>query len=144
MWRNGRFLKTFLNLLVQTKFRKQNLDFIQTLGDLDMVRLIGSRQALGKPLTLKLLVLEGLGSFATVQRRLMRLKRLEIVVSTRSVGDKRTQLLTISPSAIRIYKRFGREMQKCWCEGKTRRKARRVTHLTMRKLRARTAASRST
>lgn len=80
-------------------------------------------QATGAPLTFKLLVLQGIASVATVQRRLDRLKRLGVVVQTRFKRDKRLRTLTLSPGICKIYKRIGRQMRGAWFGTENRRRA---------------------
>jgi hypothetical protein len=88
-------------------FERKHLQFLVTLEDFDVVREIGFHHAAGKPLTLKLLCLLGIGSEATIQRRLARLKRLGVVRQTRSARDKRRVELAVSPEVQRIYRQYG-------------------------------------
>jgi hypothetical protein len=79
-----------------------------------LIREIGFNHAAGHPLSLKQLFLQGIGSVATVQRRLARLKRLGIVEQTKADHDKRIVRLTLSPAARKLYTRWGRVMQSSW------------------------------
>jgi hypothetical protein len=103
-------LRIFKRLKVLAEFRKSHLPFVTTLEDMDLMREIGLHQAEGEPLTLKLLFLKGIGSVATVQRRLTRLKRLGVVHQSKADHDKRLVKLTISPQVWRLFARMGRLM----------------------------------
>jgi DNA-binding MarR family transcriptional regulator len=83
-------------------FEKQHLDFLGTVEDRHLIGEIGYHQAKGKPLTLKQLFLLDVGSIATVQRRLRRLKALGLVQQRRAASDLRTVGLTLSPKCVRI------------------------------------------
>ena len=126
MGKTIKFVKTFASLLILSRFRRRHLAFIQTLEDLDMIQTIGAGQAENRPLTFKLLCLEGFGSVATVQRRLGRLKRLGIVNQSRAPHDKRNLVLTVSPKACRLVRQLGRVMHRIWCKKEDRRKAQRA------------------
>ena len=64
---------------------------------MDLVREIGLHQSEGEPLTLKLLFLKGIGSVATVQRRLSRLRRLGVMHQSKTEHDKRLIKVTLNP-----------------------------------------------
>lgn len=87
-------------------FERRHLPFVHTLEDLDMVSLIGLHQERGVSLTLKQMLSFDIGSVATLERRLARLKRLGIVVQTRSDVDKRNVELKLSPKINRIFQRY--------------------------------------
>jgi hypothetical protein len=105
-------LKTFKALRELYDFRRRHLRYLRTLEDVDVVREIGLHQAAGQPLTLKTLFLQGIGSPATIQRRLGRLKRLGVVHQTRAKYDKRNLELTVSPQVWKLYERMGRLLLK--------------------------------
>ena len=107
-------LKTFRALTAASEFRRHHLPFVQTLDDLDLVREIGLNQAAGHPIALKALFLKGNGSVATIQRRLIRLKRLGVVAQERAGHDKRVHSLTLTPNIWKVYVRLGRHMRKLW------------------------------
>ena len=100
-------MKVFAQLRAQAEFRRRNLAFLETLEDQEIVREIGHHQVLGAPLTLKQLVASGLGSVATLQRRLTRLKKLGVVLESRSPDDRRAVELTLSPASMRAFSRLG-------------------------------------
>jgi DNA-binding MarR family transcriptional regulator len=87
-------------------FEKQHLDFLGTVEDHHLIGEIGYYQSKGKPLTLKQLFLLDVGSIATVQRRLRRLKELGIVQHRRSASDRRSIELSLSPKCVRILAKY--------------------------------------
>ena len=101
-------MKIFHILKALTDFRKRHMPFVKTLEDLDLLREIGFHQETGDPITLKVLFLQGIGSVATIQRRLSRLKRLGVVHESRAEHDKRLVKLMLSATVVRDYGRvFG-------------------------------------
>lgn len=72
-------MRIFQKLRALRAFEKQDLDFFGTAEDHHLIGEIGYHQAKGKPITLKQLLLLDAGSIATVQRRLRRLKNLDLV-----------------------------------------------------------------
>lgn len=100
-------MRLFEKLRALRAFEKQYLDFFSTVEDHHLIGEIGYHQSSGKPLTLKQLFLLDVGSIATVQRRLRRLKELGLVQQRRSAGDRRTVELTLSPKCVRIFAKYG-------------------------------------
>jgi hypothetical protein len=96
----------FHRLKALREFERQELAFLKTLEDRDLVCEIGLRQALGEPLTVKQVFLLGLGSVPTVQRRLARLRKLGILQHRRSDADRRSVEVTLSPKALRALDRY--------------------------------------
>lgn len=82
------------------------------MEDVELLREIGLHQSVGEPLTLKTLFLQGIGSAATVQRRLSRLKRLGAVHQARSTHDGRVLELMVNPEVWKLYQRLGKLMRK--------------------------------
>jgi hypothetical protein len=102
------------------------MPFLESLEDEGIVREIGLHQVLGAPLTLKRLLMLGVGSVATVQRRLQRLKRRGVVLESRSDDDRRLIELTLSPSCMRTFGKYEAllaESQTDPAEGKPQRRA---------------------
>ncbi len=98
-------VKIFEKLRSLRAFEREQLEFLETLEDFDLVKEIGYHQEAGLPLTLKLLFLQNIGSVATIQRRLRRLKRLGVVQQRRSDDDKRNIELTVNPEICGIYRK---------------------------------------
>jgi MEDS: MEthanogen/methylotroph, DcmR Sensory domain len=97
----------FAQLRALAEFRRRHLPFLKTIEEHDLVREIGHHQVLGAPLTLKQLLLIGIGSVATVQRRLRRLKRLGVIRQSRSQADRRVIELTLGPDCMRAFGKYG-------------------------------------
>ena len=87
-------------------FEREELPFIRTIEDLDIVREIGFHQEAGQPLTLKQLYELQVGAVATIQRRLATLKKLGIVAQSRIDRDRRSFTLHLSPQVLRAYERY--------------------------------------
>jgi MEDS: MEthanogen/methylotroph, DcmR Sensory domain len=96
----------FAHLRSLAEFRRRQLPFLTTIEDQDLVREIGHYQVLGAPITMKQLLMLGLGSVATVQRRLQRLKRLGVVQQNHSRDDGRVIELTLSPGCMRVFGKY--------------------------------------
>ena len=104
--------KFFRALKASGEYRRNHLPFLKTLEDLDLIREIGFNQTAGHPISLKQLFTRGIGSVATVQRRLSRLKRLGIVAQTRADHDKRVVTLTLTPHARRIHSEWAAHLRR--------------------------------
>ena len=87
-------------------FERQHLGFLRTMEDYNLLREIGFHQAEGSPLTLKQLFLLDIGSVATVQRRLRRLRQLGVVHQQRSELDARAVEFTLAPRALRLLEKY--------------------------------------
>jgi hypothetical protein len=96
----------FAHLRSLAEFRQKQLPFLETVEDQDLVREIGHYQVLGAPITLKQLLMLGVGSVATVQRRLQRLKRLGVVQQSHSQDDRRVIELSLSPACMRVFGKY--------------------------------------
>jgi DNA-binding MarR family transcriptional regulator len=94
------------NLRALRAFEKQHFGFLQTLEDLNLVREVALHQAEGKPLTLKQMFLLDIGSVATVQRRLRRLKEEGVIQQRRSAADARSVELTVAPRYARAFEKY--------------------------------------
>jgi DNA-binding MarR family transcriptional regulator len=99
-------MRLFEELRALRAFGKRHLDFFSTAEDHHLIGEIGYQQAKGKLLTLKQLFLLGVGSIATVQRRLRRLKELGLVQHRRSASDRRAVELTLTPKCMRIFGKY--------------------------------------
>ncbi len=88
-------------------FERRHLPFIHTLEDMNMIFLIGLHQERGVPLTLKHMLSFDIGSAATLERRLARMKKLGVVLQARSELDRRNVELKLSPKIWRIFQRYG-------------------------------------
>jgi DNA-binding MarR family transcriptional regulator len=100
-------MKVFLKLHTLRAFEKQHLPWLQTLEDFDIVKAIGYHHEADMAFALKHLFEMDIGSAATINRRLKRLKQLGLVRQKRSARDGRVQLLTLRPGLQRIFDRYG-------------------------------------
>jgi DNA-binding MarR family transcriptional regulator len=91
---------------------RHHLPYLETHVDRDIAREIGAHQVLGAPLTLKHLLLLGIASDATVQRRLRRLKQKGVVRETRSGADRRVVELSLSPAAMKGFAAYGQALDR--------------------------------
>lgn len=96
----------FDTLRALREFEKEHFPFVRTLEDHDILREIGFHQEAERPLTLKQLFLAGIGSVATVQRRLARLKALGVVQQRRVQHDRRAYELLLSPKVLKAYAQY--------------------------------------
>lgn len=100
-------MRIFQKLKILRAFEKRHLPQLKSVEDHDVVREIGYHEEKRVPLTLKMLFLLDIGSVATVQRRLSRLKRLGVVHQRRAAHDRRNLELRISPAVRGHYRRIG-------------------------------------
>lgn len=107
-------MNTFQALKELHEFRRRHLPFLQTVEDIELMREIGLSQAAGKPMQLKSLFLLGIGSVATIQRRLARLRRLGVIHQTRADYDRRVLHLSIDPKILKFYEHMGKLMRRAW------------------------------
>jgi hypothetical protein len=86
----------------------KRLSQVETILDRRLLVEIGYHQyELKTRLTLKHLYALNIGSVASVQRRLSRLKRLGLVLQARAGRDRRHIHLTLSPKAHAVLRRLG-------------------------------------
>ena len=104
-------LRTFRALKASGDFRRRHLPFLHTLEDQDLIRAIGFSQAAGDPISLGQLLTQGIGSVATIQRRLARLKRIGVVAQSKADHDKRVVTLTLTPMASRLHLKWARQLR---------------------------------
>jgi hypothetical protein len=107
-------MNTFRALKDLHEFRKRHLPFLRTVEDIELMREIGLSQAAGRPMQLKALFLLGIGSVATIQRRLTRLRRLGVIREMRAAHDRRVVALSIDPKILKLYEHMGKLMRKAW------------------------------
>lgn len=99
-------MSLFERLRAMRTFERQHLEFFSTGEDYYLVAEIGYHQAKSQPLTLKQLFLLDIGSVATIQRRLRRLKALGLVRHRRAKSDRRSVELTLTPKCIQIFEKY--------------------------------------
>jgi DNA-binding MarR family transcriptional regulator len=100
-------MRVFDRLRALKEFERQHLDVLATVEDHNLVREIGYHQSRGRALTLKQLFLLDIGSVATVQRRLRRLRQLGVVQQRRAQVDRRSVELMLAPKYVKLFERYG-------------------------------------
>jgi DNA-binding MarR family transcriptional regulator len=96
----------FLAKCLLREFERNELHFIGSLEDLDLVWAIGYGQQTGSPLGLKELLDGKYGAPKTVQRRLDRLRRLRIIDVRRCERDARRIELLLNPRTLKRIDRY--------------------------------------
>ena len=100
-------MKLFASLKKMREFERLQLPFIRSFIDFDIIIEIGYAQENTKPLSPKRLFFLGLGSITTVRRRLAKLTEQGIVHRRSNPDDLRSDLLTISPSSLKLIGQYG-------------------------------------
>ncbi len=100
-------MKLFTGLKKIREYERQQLPFLKSVVDFDIVIEIGYAQEQGQPLTLKQLFLLNLRSRTTVRRKLAKLIELGIIVRRKHANDQRASLLIISPASIKMLSKYG-------------------------------------
>ena len=100
-------LNIFEGLRKIREFERQQLSFLRSIVDFDLVIEIGYAQEQGQPLTLKQLLLVDISSRSTVRRQLSRLIDQGIVERRKHASDNRATLLTISAACIKTFGKYG-------------------------------------
>jgi len=100
-------MELFATLRKIREFERQQLPFLRSLVDFDIIIEIGYAQEQKKPLTPKRLFLLKLGSISTARRRLAKLTEQGIVKRRTDAGDRRSDILTLSSSSLKLLGRYG-------------------------------------
>ena len=96
-------MKPFEALHAWRDFEKENLPFLKTAEDRDILHQIGLHPEGGRPLTLQELFALGIGSVATVQRRLAALKAAGAVEQVPLPRDRRSLQLLLTPMVRKLF-----------------------------------------
>jgi DNA-binding MarR family transcriptional regulator len=99
-------MKLFTGLKKIREFEKDQLPFLESLIDFDIIVEIGYAEEQGQPLTLKQLFLLNIGSRTTVRRKLARLIEKGIVTRRKHAQDNRAAVLTISSSSLKLLGKY--------------------------------------
>lgn len=97
---------TFKTLKAARDFARRHLDFVATLEDFDLLCEIGFHEESGRPLTMRDLLRLDIGSAATLQRQLRRLRASGAIVQSRSSGDARVTEFSLSPRVQKVFSRY--------------------------------------
>jgi hypothetical protein len=100
-------MKLFAGLKKIREFEREELPFIKSVFDFDIVIEIGYAEESEQPLTLKQLFLLNISSRTTVRRKLAMLIEQGIVIRRKHSSDHRASLLLISPSTVKMLSRYG-------------------------------------
>jgi DNA-binding MarR family transcriptional regulator len=100
-------MKLFAGLKKIREFERQQLPFLRSFVDFDIIIEIGYAEEQGQPLTLKQLVLRNNRARSTVRRKLVRLIEQGIVIRRKHANDHRSSLLIISPSSVKLLGKYG-------------------------------------
>ena len=100
-------MKLFTGLKKIREFERQQLPFLKSVVDFDIVIEIGYAEEQEQPLTLKQLFLLNIRSRTTVRRKLRRLIEQGIVLRRKHANDHRASLLIISPSTVKLLSKYG-------------------------------------
>ena len=100
-------MKLFTGLKQIREFERQQLPFLRTVVDFDIVIEIGYAEEQGQRLSLKQLFLLNISSRTTVRRKLARLIEQGIVIRRKHASDHRASLLVISPSTLKLLGKYG-------------------------------------
>jgi DNA-binding MarR family transcriptional regulator len=100
-------MKLFTGLKKIREFERQQLPFLKSIVEFDIVIEIGYAEELGQPLTLKQLFLLQIRARTTVRRKLAGLIDQGIVVRRKHAKDLRASLLIIAPATIKVLGKYG-------------------------------------
>ncbi len=100
-------MKLFSGLKKIREFERLQLPFLKSIVDFDIIIEIGYAEEMGKPLTLKQLLLLNISSRTTVRRKLATHIEQGIVIRRKHANDQRASLLVISPSSIKLLSKYG-------------------------------------
>ena len=100
-------MKLFTGLKKIREYERQQLPFLKSVVDFDIVIEIGYAQEQGQPLTLKQLFLLNVRSRTTVRRKLAMLIEQGIIIRRKHANDQRATFLIISPPSIKMLSKYG-------------------------------------
>src|SRR5687767_10017528 len=100
-------MKLFAALRQIRDFERDQLPFLRSIVDFDLIIEIGYAEENEKPLTLKQVLLLNLSSRTTVRRRLARLIHEGVVRRRKNTNDARSSHLTISGSHHKLLGKYG-------------------------------------
>ena len=99
-------MKLFTGLKKIREFERQQLPFLKSVVDFDIVIEIGYAEEQEQPLTLKQLFLLNIRSRTTVRRKLRRLIEQGIVLRRKHANDHRASVLSISASSVKLLGKY--------------------------------------
>jgi hypothetical protein len=99
-------MKLFAGLKKIREYERQQLPFLKSVVDFDIVIEIGYAEEQGQPLTLTQLFLLNVRSRTTVRRKFAMLIEQGIIIRQHA-NDQRASLLIISPASIKMLSTYG-------------------------------------
>ena len=99
-------MKLFTGLKKIRAFERQQLPFLKSVVDFDIVIEIGYAEEQEQPLTLKQLFLLNIRPRTTVRRKLRGLIDQGIVLRHKHANDRRASVLTISASSVKLLGKY--------------------------------------
>lgn len=94
------------------KCKKAKLPLLKTFLDFELVEAIGLHQQRGKPISVKQLALEGIGTPSTIGRRMAALRNMGYVITSEHPMDGRMLVATLSPGVLKVYKHCSEMIEK--------------------------------
>ena len=101
-------MKLFSALKEIREFQRQQLPFLKSVIDFDILIEIGYAEEQKQPLTLKQLFLANLGSLSSVRRRLKKLEEQGMVRRRANAGDRRSAFLVMTSSSLKMLGKYGK------------------------------------
>ena len=99
-------MKLFAGLRKIRAYQREQISFLKSLIEFDIVVEIGYAEELGEPITLKQLALLNICSRTTMRRKLSELVEQQIILRQRNSHDRRASTLVVSPGTLRELKRY--------------------------------------
>jgi DNA-binding MarR family transcriptional regulator len=103
-----KIMKLFTALREIREFQRQQLPFLKSVIDFDILIEIGYAEEQKQPLTLKQLFLTNVGSLSSVRRRLARLEEQGMVTRRADAGDRRSAFLFLTSSSLKMLGKYGK------------------------------------
>ena len=100
-------MKLFTGLKKIREYERQQLPFLKSVVDFDIVIEIGYAEEQRQPLTVKQLFLLNIRSRTTVRRKLAKLIEQGIIIRRKHANDQRATLLIISSASIKVLSKYG-------------------------------------
>ena len=107
-------MKLFAALKSIRELQRDQIPFVKSILDFDIIIEIGFAEEEGQPLTLKQLFLLNIGSRTTVRRRLVRLSDAGVVIRRKKKNDQRSTILAVAPVSRKHLTQYGSQLAGIW------------------------------
>ena len=97
-------------LALVARFFGERFPYVQTVEDAYLLLDIAAHEEQGCPMTVKAILHSGIGSYATLPRRIRRLERLGVVVRRRGARDGRVREAILHASARKALTQFAQSV----------------------------------